>query len=263
MAIVFAALVPHPPEALSQIGGDQTTKLKTTINALQQLEQDLYVAKPDSILIISPHGQILPDAITIHFAENFQIDFQQFGDLKTKMDLAGDLALSYLLRERCETSFPLHAVADTRLDYGAAVPLYFLAQHLKNVRLIDIHPSLLPLAQHFLFGQKIQGQLKETNNRIAIIASGDLSHRHLPQSPGGFTPEAKLFDEEVTNLLKENKVQDLLNLAPEKRKLVGECGLGSLAILLGILDGTKYSTEVLSYEAPLGVGCLTTQFRLL
>ena len=213
-------------------------------------------------MIISPHGQILPAAITIHFAEKFQVDFEQFGDLKTKLEFTGDLGLSYLLRERCETSFPLHATAETHLDYGAGVPLRLLTQHLKGVRLIVIHPTLLPLAQHFLFGQKIQGQLKETNERVALIASGDLSHRHSAQAPGGFSPTAKSFDESLVSLLTNHQISKILDLSDTERKEAGECGLGSLAILLGVLDAMQYSVQVLSYEAPLGVGCLSAQFHL-
>jgi len=37
----------------------------------------------------------------------------------------------------------------------------------------------------------------------------------------------------------------------------GECGLKSIVILLGILEGIKYEPELLSYEAPFGVGYLT------
>ncbi len=262
MAIVFSAFVPHPPQALPSVGGAQADLLKATVASLGQLEQDLYVAKPDTLLLISPHGSLLPEAVTIHFGENFTVDFQQFGDLKTRLEFLNDVELAYLLRERCETSFPLHATAETKLDYGAAVPLYFLAQHLKSLRLIVIHPSLLSLAQHNTFGQKIQGQLKETNRRVAVIASGDLSHRHTAQAPGGFSRQAKPFDEFLVTLLKNHQTSEVLSIADETRKEAGECGLASLAILLGIMEGMQYKIEVLSYEAPLGVGLLAAEFRL-
>lgn len=262
MALVFSALVPHPPQALPTVGGEVTVKLEKTLSSYKQLEQDLYAAKPDILIIISPHGQVLPEAVTIHFAERFFTDFQQFGDLKTKLSFAGDLGLAYLLRERCETSFPLHATSESHLDYGVSVPLFFLAQRLKNLRLIVLHPALLPPTQHFLFGQKIQGQLKETNARVAIIASGDLSHRHTSTAPGGFAAEAKPFDEKITTSLKHHRAKEILEISEDLRREAGECGLGSLAIMLGILDGTQYETEILSYEAPIGIGYLTARFRL-
>jgi len=40
----------------------------------------------------------------------------------------------------------------------------------------------------------------------------------------------------------------------------GECGLKSIAILLGILEGIKYEPQILSYEGPFGVGYLTAEF---
>ena len=42
----------------------------------------------------------------------------------------------------------------------------------------------------------------------------------------------------------------------------GECGLKSIVILLGILDGINYKPRLLSYEGPFGVGYLVMQFEL-
>lgn len=262
MALVFSAFIPHPPQALPTVGGDATQKLEKTVSSLKQLEQDLYASRPDILMVISPHGQVLPEAVTVHFTERFFTDFQQFGDLKTKLAFTGDLGLAYLLRERCETSFPLHATAESHLDYGVSVPLFFLAQRLRGIRLIVLHPGLLPPAQHFLFGQKIQGQLKETNARVAVVASGDLSHRHTATAPGGFAAEAKPFDEKIVASLKYHRLKEILEFPEELRKQAGECGLGPLAILLGIIEGMQYNAEILSYEAPIGIGYLTVQFRL-
>ena len=41
-----------------------------------------------------------------------------------------------------------------------------------------------------------------------------------------------------------------------------ECGLRSILILLGILNRMSYEPQLLSYEAPFGVGYLTLNFDL-
>jgi len=44
----------------------------------------------------------------------------------------------------------------------------------------------------------------------------------------------------------------------------GECGLRSFSFLLGILEEAKidWKAEILSYEAPFGVGYLVANFKL-
>jgi len=42
----------------------------------------------------------------------------------------------------------------------------------------------------------------------------------------------------------------------------GECGYRSIIILLGALDGLDWKPEILSYEAPFGVGYLVANFKI-
>ena len=45
-------------------------------------------------------------------------------------------------------------------------------------------------------------------------------------------------------------------------KDASECGLKSIAVLLGVLDSKKYEPEVMSYQADLGIGYLMMNFKL-
>ena len=64
--LVFAAIVPHPPILIPQIGKDNLKKLKKTVAAFNLLEEDLNAARPDVIVVISPHGEVNFDAFTIN-----------------------------------------------------------------------------------------------------------------------------------------------------------------------------------------------------
>ena len=57
MSIVFAAITPHAPVLIPEIGKENLKKLTKTEAALKKLEQELYAAKPESLVVISPHGQ--------------------------------------------------------------------------------------------------------------------------------------------------------------------------------------------------------------
>jgi AmmeMemoRadiSam system protein B len=110
------------------------------------------------------------------------------------------------------------------------------------------------------FGVELKESIFKSDRRIAVIASGDLSHRLSLTAPAGFSPRAKEFDKKLIQLLKQKKADGVLTMDPELIEIAGECGLRSIIMLLGIVKNMKYEFEVLSYEAPFGVGYLVGQF---
>ena len=56
MSIIFAAISPHPPIILPNVGSEEDRKkVKRTIESLEFLGGKLKEAKPDKIIISSPH----------------------------------------------------------------------------------------------------------------------------------------------------------------------------------------------------------------
>ncbi len=104
--------------------------------------------------------------------------------------------------------------------------------------------------------------MESHSKSVALIASGDLSHRLTPQAPAGFSPRGKEFDEKLISLLKKKDVDAILNMSPELLEEVGECAYRSIIILLGALSNKEWEVEILSYEGPFGVGYLVASFRL-
>ena len=262
MPIIFSAITPHPPILIPAIGKENLTRLKATQKAMQKLEQDLYSSQPDTILIISPHGQIQPDAFTMNLNPDFECNFELFGDFSTKLRLAGDIGLAYKIRERMETRAPLQLISDIYLDHGCGVPLCLLTQHLSKIKIIPLYYSGLDLAAHFKFGQLLKRELLISKERVAIIASGDLSHRLTKDAPAGYSPKGKKFDKKLIEYLTKNQITNILKMNHHFIEDAGECGLKSIIILLGILNGINYQPQILSYEAPFGVGYLVMKFKL-
>ena len=52
----------------------------------------------------------------------------------------------------------------------------------------------------------------------------------------------------------------ILNIDVDLQEEAGECGYRSLLILLGALDSREVDADVLSYEAPFGVGYMVAEF---
>jgi MEMO1 family protein len=262
MPIVFSAITPHPPVIIPNIGKENVKLLSNTANAFQLLEEELYVSQPDSIVIISPHGPILLNSFTMNVSPEYDANFQDFGDFGTKLNLKGDIGLSYRIRERMETRAPLQLISDPSLDHGTSVPLFLLTSHIPKTKIVPIYYSGLNLDAHFMFGQLLKREFLVNKNRVAVIASGDLSHRLTSNSPAGYSPKGKKFDQKIMELLIKNQPDEILKINPKLIMEAGECGLKSIVILLGILDGIKTTPKILSYESPFGVGYAVVNYRV-
>jgi len=262
MSIVFAAITPHPPLLIPTVGKENLERLKDTKIAFKELEENLYASQPDTIIIISPHGFIQPTNFSINSCPELEGNFEEFGDFSTKLHFSGDVALAYKIREKMETKAPLQLISEPNLDHGCSVPLYLLTEHLPEIKIIPLYYSGLDLEAHYKFGHLLKHELLVNKDRIAIIASGDLSHSLTKDAPAGYWHKAKKFDKNLLEYLKNKKIPKIIKMNQEFIAGASECGLKSIMILLGILDGINYEAQMLSYEAPFGVGYLVMNFKL-
>ncbi len=262
--LVFSAIVPHPPILIPRIGKDNLEKLQKTVHAFDILEKELNEAKPDTIIVISPHGDINFDAFTVNINEKYIATYEDFGDFSTKKEYRSDLGFVNTLKGGCESSLPLQLISNQKLDHGASIPLFYLTRQNSDRRILPITFSYLNFQKHLDFGVLLKEAVFNSEKRYAIIASGDLSHKLTMKAPAGFSPRAKEFDKKLIQLLKKGGhecVSGILNLEPKFIEEAGECGLRSILILLGVIKNMSYDFEVLSYESPFGVGYLVGQIK--
>jgi len=148
-------------------------------------------------------------------------------------------------------------------DWGFNVPLYFLAKDFRG----EIERYLMGVDEpeiYFEKGREIYNlKIRDLKQKIALIASGDMSHCLKEDGPYGFHPDGPKYDKEFIELLKKKDIKRIFrldNLYPQ----AGECGLRSFCFLLGILEGSgiNWQPEILSYEGPFGVGYLVVNFKL-
>ena len=154
-------------------------------------------------------------------------------------------------------------------DWGFNVPLFFLAKDFKG-KIETILTGLEEPKFYFEQGKKLyqkvcggQTSAKNSAKKLAVIASGDLSHCLKEEGPYGFHPDGPKFDKELIESLKKKDVEKILKL-DEMYPGAGECGLRSFCFALGILEasGINWQPEILSYEGPFGVGYLVVNFNL-
>jgi MEMO1 family protein len=261
--ISFACFVPHSPILIPEVGKENLDQLKATVDAYKSLEHDLYSSKPDIIIIISPHANKQGgEFFTINQQPQLKVDFKQFGDLVSKLQFDNEIGFGYKIKESCEDYFPIMLTAEEALDYGSGVPLLYLTEHLPNIKIVSIGYADLPYQDHIKFGELIRKQINISDKRVAIIASGDLSHKLHKDSPAGYSPQAQEFDQEIIKLINDKKIDEIVNLNPKIVAEAGECGLRSLMILLGIIKEINYQPNKLSYQAPFGIGYLVENFEI-
>jgi aromatic ring-opening dioxygenase LigB subunit len=261
--LTFAAITPHPPLIIPSIGKENLKRVQKTIDAMTELEKKIFESGAETIIIISPHGQILSNAFTINLNPEYEINLEEFGDFGTKTKYKTNTKLAHKIKELAESqNIPLVLGSEERLDHGSAIPLFYLTQRLTNASILPIGYSLLDLKTHFNFGDFLKEIIIDDEKKIAVVASGDLSHCITKNAPAGYSPGGKEFDEKLIELITNKNTAGILNLDQNFIEEAGECGLRSIIILLGLLERINYSPEILSYEAPFGVGYLVANFKL-
>lgn len=261
----FAAICPHPPLIIPTIGKPEDLKLvSNTIKEMEKISEIFHKSEVETLILISPHGPLQFDQFTINQSSSFQGNLHNFGDFETEFIFRNDRELIKTIEKNCRNQkIPIRLVDILDLDHGSLVPLYFLSNKSKHdFKLIHLAFSFLDFKAHFDFGKIIQSAIKDNPKKIGIVASGDLSHRSTKNAPGGYSPEGKKFDEKLIKLIEKKDVQGILNLDLDFVEAAGECGLRSILILLGVLDGLNWKPEILSYEGPFGVGYMVVNFKL-
>lgn len=272
MSLDFVAITPHPPIIVPEIGGNDTKKCQNTVKAMEKLADKLCEARPQTIIVISPHTLIHADRFAIYASPKFFGDFAQFGAPNTSFHLENDLALaSAIAKESNNNNINAYLFGDPdsdygELDHGEMVPLYYLTKKISSeCKIIPVAFSYLSPAMHFTFGQIIKDVAHSPafrHQKIALVASGDLSHRLIQSAPAGYAKEGKEFDDKLIEYIKNKKTQEILEMDSDFVESAGECGYRSILIALGALDNTKYTPEILSYEGPFGVGYLVANFEI-
>lgn len=265
-----AALLPHPPILIPEIGGEEALEAKLTLEGIEEVARRFSSLEPDTLVLISPHGNLFQDAICILDAPKLRGDLSKFGARDLQFEYETDQEMIKNLRKDTR-DFPLlfldkkgaRKLGTMELDHGATVPLYFLEKHWKvKPKLIHINYGLLSSKELAYFGGLLRRSIRLSKKKVVVLASGDLSHRLKKEGSYDYNPQGPLFDAEVGRIIKEGKLAQFLEMDKDMVEQAGECGLRSLQILAGLLEGQPISSEVLSYEGPWGVGYMSAYFKM-
>ncbi|HED23487.1 MAG TPA: AmmeMemoRadiSam system protein A, partial [Firmicutes bacterium] len=258
-------IAPHPAIIIPAIGRSELQKVKSTVEGMRSLASRFRKADPELLIIITPHGQVLREGPAVSIQAKLHGDFGQFGFPDIRVNFETDGQIVELLKE--ETAHePLKPVfledrfsrfsGRNELDHGAMVPLYFLQEAGLSIPGLHMAFGFNPYRELYRFGAALRRAVERRGLPTAVLASGDLSHRLIPGAPAGYSPRGAEFDHKLIEYIRDKKVDNLLSFDPDLVEEAGECGLRSFIIALGMIAGSDYRPEVISYEGPFGVGYL-------
>ena len=266
MSIVGAFIVPHPPIILPEVGHGEEKKISKTYMAYKDTARSIAALKPETIILTSPHATHYADYFHISPGKLASGDLRKFRVNNVSITAEYDEEFTQVLALKAsEEDIPAGTLGerDKSLDHGTLVPLYFINQEYKNYKLVRIGLSGLTLVDHYNFGKLIKQTANELGRRVVFVASGDLSHRLLPDGPYGFAKEGPEFDRIVTETIKTGDFLSFLSISQSLCEEAGECGLRSFVIMAGALDGKAVKSNLLSYEGTFGVGYAVAAFDII
>ena len=258
MALVSALFVPHPPILLPEVGHGEEKAIQATALAYQQAAARIRQSQPETLVILSPHAPFHPQAFTISIAEREEGDMGRFGAPQVHLEVETDRELIDGLT-RFGSPCRLTSQAGP-LDHGTLIPLRFLLSPTFHPRIVRIGLSGNSREVHAALGVHLVDAAEQLGRRIALIASGDLSHRLKPDGPYGYDPSGPSFDTQFIHALQHDDFGAIARMDPDLCVEAGECGYRSALILGGALSRRSMRSQVLSYEGPFGVGYAVALF---
>src|SRR6267143_800404 len=259
-SLVFAGIAPHPPIMVPEVGRESSIEVQNSISAMAELTARVISSKAETVVIISPHGPLEANAFIAYDGPQLFGDFANYraptATVHAELD---DELFDEITRAAANELLIVMRIKNFDLDHGTAVPLYFLQRNGWTGRVIALGYSFLSNEDHVRFGVCVRAAIEKLRRRVAFIASGDLSHRLTRHAPSGYNSAAHLFDEEVVDAIHNCTTDRIVNIDPEMRRTAGECGYRSMLVAIGVAEGTNSNCEVISYEAPFGVGYLVAQ----
>lgn len=259
MSWSWAALMPHPPIIVPEVGYGREKAAAETLKGTERICAEITAlnkrAAPEVLLLLSPHESYTPGMLYINSAPAMQGSLLRFGAPKVGSSIrTSEKDLQKLTTELSKAGIPFGSrpQEDITADHASLVPLYFLTPTFEDGLLppmIVANPCGLSMEKALAMGKMLRGIAGE--KRWALLASGDLSHRLKQGAPSGYHPDGQVFDEAIVEALKAGDPGILTGLPPSVLKNAGECGLRPTLVLLGLCQAPL---EVFSYEGPFGVG---------
>jgi len=276
MPLVYACVMPHGSEVIEKLATRSTAnRFSATRVGMIKVSEEARRARPDAIVIASPHNLRLWKHIAVVFANYSSGDLQASPRNKNKVNLKVkcDTQLAReLIDEATKRRLPVVGVnygsaegsaSDMPMDWGTLIPLWFLTKNARpKPKVVIVTPSReIPLQENFQFGRVIAWLAERKKSRIAFVASADQAHAYKKSGPYGYSKMAPVYDKFVLEALRSNALHKILRIDKSIIDRAKPDSLWQMAILAGIVDRIPMITEVFSHQVPTYFGMICAGFK--
>jgi aromatic ring-opening dioxygenase LigB subunit len=264
--------MPHGAEAIPQLAEHKQNLFSKTTQSMESIATTMREQHVDTVIIATPHNLRLKRNIGVILTEFTE------GDLRTEnasvqIRFKCDRVLAEtILKESEEAGLPVVGVnygtnegesSCMPMDWGTLIPLWFLRSHSERLQVVIVTPSReIPLQNLVKFGTLTARAAKKHGAKVAFVASADQAHTHKKSGPYGFHSDSAKFDQLVVDMVRQNRLEDVLKLDEQLVENAKPDSIWQLAILIGVLKKVPMQAKFLSYQAPTYFGMLCASYTL-
>jgi len=275
MPIVYASIMPHGDEIVPELVNKFDADTKELYLAADKAAGIMVDKKPDLIVIASPHNLRLYEHIGIIATEFLSGELRnEYGCISVKARVDRDFSKK-LYNEANKNVIPVILVnygtsggelSSMCLDWGTIIPLWFIKrryiiEQLEMPKVVLVTPSREIDWDYLVrFGEIINELSEKEGIRIAFVASADQAHTHDKNGPYGYDEAAKIFDEIIIEIAKENKLGELLKIRKDIIDRAKPDSFWQLLIMYGAIKGAGLSNILNVYHCPTYFGMLVSVF---
>jgi 2,3-dihydroxyphenylpropionate 1,2-dioxygenase len=250
--VVAAAAAVHAPQLLSRPPHEDPAKLDGSTDALRRFGTVLDDVRPDALLVIGiDHLETfwLEAVPTFTLVLSPQAKAHYMRTVR-RVPVHTDLA-THLLHGVVARDIDLTYSQEAKLGHAFLTPFeYVLGDRDIPVIPMLVNAYLPPLPSPrrcFALGKAIAAALADRPERVALLASGGMSH--FPGTARYTAPQFS-FDEWVVQEVAAGRYEELLDLTPVQLDEVGESELLTWFVMLGVLAGSGGTPPggLLSYQ---------------
>lgn len=270
---VWSCIAPHGSEIIPELAQGNPARMAATRAAMEEMGRRCLEARPDTIVVFTPHGTLIQDCVTVsaNMEAEGRLGAEDGAAVSAGFDVDVELAEA-LTAAGSDRSIPMTPVvfADEernlipfQLDWGAFIPLWFMgARWEQRPSIVVLCPSRsLPRESLIECGRMVAEVCDASEKRVAVICSADQGHGHDASGPYGFAEESAEYDLAYTTAVREDSLASLLDWDDAWIGCAMTDSYWQTLMLHGALLHTPMRPELLSYEAPtyFGMACAAYQ----
>lgn len=256
--LALAAKITHVPSMITcEKPGPYFGRRDEAINGLREIKRRIEAEHVDTLVVLDTHWLVNTgyhinsfDHLAGVFSSN------EFPHLVKEMpfDVTGNpdlaLAITNAANENGVVTMA-HDIEGLDLEYGTLVPLHYLdPEHKMKVVPVAAWCPWHEYTDSRLVGAAIRTAIEASENTVAVLASGSLSHRihdNREAAAGIFTISDEFYrqvDLRVVELWRQGRWNEFLEMLPEyATSCHGEGLMHDTAMLFGVLGWDGYTGE--------------------